>query len=164
MINLQAFPKIQTKYHSDISGINEKTALLSKSFLTKENTNSLFIANRTKIYAHLSTNAIKKKANGFLLEILFHGLNYNAKRLKPRRPKYHIDVHKSEVFVCNEQATNVFKSRIYKRRLVFFSFDQHLLKQIEKRIKSCKMPNAYTGKGLYSRTDKYILKEGKKRK
>jgi len=164
MINLNTYPQIYSKNTSKSNGTTNKSALFSKSFLTVQNNNSLFIANKEKIYSHLSSSYIKRKENGYLLEILFHGLNYNAKRLKPLRPKYHLDVHKSELFICDELAANTFKSRIHKRRLVFFSHNRNLLDNIERKIKSFKMPNLYTGKGLFARTDSYIIKEGKKRK
>jgi hypothetical protein len=79
------------------------------------------------------------------------------------RPKYFIDVHKSEIFIVQEKATNVFKSRVHKRRLVFFSFDHHLLRKIERKIKEFKLPDMYTGKGLFSREDPYKTKPGKVR-
>jgi len=164
MINLTQYPQISLNNNSQITGTINKTAHISKSFLTTFENNSLFIANKEKIKSHLSMKSIKKKENGYLLEILFHGLNFNSKRTKPKRPQYQIDVHKSEVFICKEKAAHTFKSRIHKRRIVYFSHDQHLIKSLEKKIKSLKMPNPYTGKGLYSRMDDYILKEGKKRK
>jgi hypothetical protein len=164
MISLQQYPKITLKEETNITGIIKKEAHISKSFLTTTNKNTFFIATKEKIYSHLSNNVIKKKENGYLLEILFHGLNYNAKRLKPQRPRYSIDVHKSELFIFDENAANTFKSRIHKRRIIFFSYDQNLLINLENKIKNFKVANPYTGKGLYARTDSYILKEGKKRK
>jgi hypothetical protein len=101
---------------------------------------------------------------GFLLEILFHGLNFSSKRIKRQRPKYFVDTHKSEYYICNELAANPFKSRVHKRRLLFFSYDRHLLYQIETLIKGFKLPDIYTGKGLFARTDLYKRKIGKIRK
>jgi hypothetical protein len=94
MITLHTYPQISLENVSKSSGTIKKIAHISKSFLTTKSNVSLFIANKEKIYSHLNQTYIKKKENGFLLEILFHGLNYNAKRLKPARPRYHLDVHK----------------------------------------------------------------------
>lgn len=164
MIILNQYPKISLIHNSKNTGTIKKVAHVSKSFLTTFENSSLFIANKEKIKSHLSLKDIKKKENGYLLELLFHGLNYNAKRIKLSRPQYQVDVHKSELFICNEKAANTFKSRIHKRRLVFFSYDKNLIVNIERKIKSLKMPNVYTGKGIFSRNDFYELKEGKKRK
>jgi hypothetical protein len=164
MIILKQYPIIEANDKNKSTGILEKRALLTKSFLVTGQKNALFIANKQKIYSHLSLKYNKKKENGYLSEILFHGLNYSTKRVKYFRPSYQVDVHKSEVFVCDEHAANTFKSRIHKRRLVFFSYDQNLIKTIQKKIIGFKMPNSYTGKGLFERNDTYTLKEGKKRK
>jgi len=164
MINLKQYPKISLIHKSPITGTINKAAHISKSFLTTFEKGSLFIATKEKLKSHLSKKCVKKKENGYLTEILFNGLNYNTKRLKPGRPTYQIDVHKSELFICNEKAAHAFKSRVHKRRLEYFSYDQDLMHNLERKIKSLKMPNRYTGKGLFSRLDDYIVKEGKKRK
>jgi len=164
MINLKEYPKITLTNVSKNTGTIKKIARINKSFITTTDKSSIFIANKQKIKTYLSSKDIKKKENGYLLELLFHGLNYSAKRLKQTRPQYLIDVHKSEVFICKENAASTFKSRIHKRRLVFFSHDKNLIINIEKKIKSLKSPNVYTGKGIFSRNDIYALKEGKKRK
>lgn len=158
---LNTFPKIKNEHKNSLSGIT-KESFLGKSFLNNDN-NSLFIKSNNNFHSHIKIHSVKKD-NGFLLEILFHGLNYSAKRTKLARAKYHLDVHKAEVFICDEKPNNIFKSRIYKRRLLFFSYDQHLIHRIERVIKEIKSPNIYTGKGLFSREDLYTLKEGKKRK
>jgi len=107
---------------------------------------------------------INRRLPGRIIEILFYGFNMQAKRIKRRRPKYFIDVHKSEIFICNELAANEFKSRIHKRRLLFFSHNRSLLNVIERNIKAFKLPDTYTGKGLFSRNDPFKLKKGKHRK
>jgi len=109
-------------------------------------------------------NNINQRLPGRIVEILFYGFNIHAKRIKRRRAKYFIDVHKSEIFICHEIAANQFKSRIHKRRLLFFSHNSSLLHLIERNIKNFKLPDTYTGKGLYTRTDPFKLKRGKHRK
>jgi hypothetical protein len=68
-----------------------------KIFNIKDKKNTLLVLKKNPFF---NTN----KENGYFLEILFHGLNYNAKRIKRYRPQYFLDVHKSEVFVVGEQA------------------------------------------------------------
>jgi len=163
-LSCKYFPLIQFQDKQLTTGTYKKTDLLSNSLKVSYSDNAFFTPSVKKYATMFSLQYIKHKHNGFLLEILFHGLNFNAKRIKYRRPKYFIDVHKSEIFTCDEVAANVFKSRVHKRRLLFFSYDRHLLTRIEKVIKEFKLPDAYTGKGLFSRQDPYILKQGKTRK
>nr|ADZ99049.1 ribosomal protein L6 [Physarum polycephalum] len=162
MIIASSYPLLQFNEINSIEGILSKQNLLLKSFLTKE-PNSLFMAKKqNKLLS--SSNIIKKKHNGFLIEILFHGFNFSAKRFKLARNKYFIDTHKSEVFICDEPVTSTFKSQVHKRRLIFFSYDNHLLHTLEKAIKQFKLPDSYTGKGLFERHDSYKIKQRKKRK
>jgi len=157
----QTYPLIQFSKTLVGQGTYTKTVLLPSSFSTNKQ-NKIFISEKSPLLIATHKATIKKE-NGFHLELLFHGLNYNMKRIRLFRPKYFIDVHKSEVYICNELAANSFKSRVHKRRLIFFSFDNDLIEKIKVKIKAFKMPNLYTGKGIYTRTDSYVIKEGKKR-
>lgn len=163
-LSLKDFPSIQYYDPKITTGTYKKTVLLSNSLKAYDTDNVLFTPDLQNYQTMFSLGYSKNKHNGFLLEILFHGLNFNAKRIRYRRPKYFVDVHKSEIFTCDEPAANNFKSRVHKRRLIFFSYDRHLLTRIEKVIKEFKLPDAYTGKGLFSRLDPYKLKQGKTRK
>jgi hypothetical protein len=136
--------------------------LYLKTTLPIDKTNSLIVSPNNKQRSWLNISNTNKQ--GYLLEILFHSLNFHTKRIKLRRPRYFIDLHKSELLICNEKSANLFKSRVYKRRLIFFSFNKHLINSLERKIKEFKLPDAYTGKGLFSRTDPYIKKRGKIRK
>jgi len=102
--------------------------------------------------------------NGYFLEIIFHGLNYHAKRVKIARTKYFVDVHKANVFFLDEPTAGVYRSRVYKRRLIFFSYNKHLLNTLGNKIKAFNLPDKYTGKGLFFRNDRYKIKSGKIRK
>lgn len=153
MISFHTFPKfiINNSFHNLI----DQKELFIKGF---KNQNHFFFQKKNRLL--FSTN----KSSGFILEILFHGLNFNAKRIKMFRPKYFIDVHKSEIFIFHEKASHEFKSRIHKRRLFFFSFNKNLLKIIKTKIKEFRFPNIYTGKGIFEIHDSYQVKEGKVRK
>ena len=109
---------------------------------------------------NLKEKIYKYKA-GFILEVLLHGLNFSAKRIKYLRKPYFIDTHKSEIFILKEHIVNEFKSRIHKRRIVFFSYNKSLLDEISRKIKSFRPPNTYTGKGIFARGDLYFTKVGK---
>ena len=155
------FPHIQFSKTST-EGNFKKHLVITKSFLSPKG-NSLF-TNKKAIPITMYNKSIKEKEKGFLLELLFHGFNFSSRRLKINRLKYSIDTHKSELFICYENETNSFKSRIHKRRLLFFSYDKYLLKNMEETIKKFKMPDVYTGKGIFERNDPYIIKHRKKRK
>lgn len=117
--------------------------------------------------SYISTNRSTPrgpKVKYFFLELLFNGLNMNAKRIKLHRAPYFLDVHRSEIFIINEKVLSGYKSRIFKRRLLFFSNNNSIISEIEKKIKSLKIPDEYTGKGIYSPADKYKTLEGKKKR
>lgn len=160
MINSSTYPLIS---HNIINNNGQciKSTFLLKGFLKDSST--IFITNKQNLNTSLS-GTIKNKPNGFISEILFHGFNFSAKRIKLFRQKFYVDTHKSEMFICMEPVTTTIKSRIHKRRLIFFSFDNDILYKIQKLIKQFKIPDAYTGKGLYEREDSYIIKKRKKRK
>jgi hypothetical protein len=156
------FPQITIKDHTVVQGTYQKSVLLTKGFLTRKS-NTLFLANKENTFSGSSLKNSKYKVKGYLLEILLHGLNYSAKRVKRFRPSFILDLHKSETLICLPSIASPVKFRIHKRRLIFFSHDRQLLHNIEKTIKEFKLPNIYTGKGLFSRNDSYKLKKGKKR-
>jgi len=159
-MNNKEYPKINFNQIIHGQGTHTKEILIPTSFIKE--TNKMFLPAKTA--SLLSTkNAAIHKNNGYLLELLFHGLNYSAKRIRRRRAKYFCDLHRSEVFICHEQTANTFKSTVHKRRLIFFSFDQQLINRIKIMIKAFKIPNTYTGKGILERDDMYKTREGKKR-
>jgi hypothetical protein len=162
MINLKYYPLVQFISTRNNEGILKKTNLLSNSFLTNKD-NTLFTAQKSSTLASFGKH-IKAKQNGNLREILFHGFNFSSKRIKLGRLKYFVDTHKSEVFICDEPVAGTFKSRVHKRRLIFFSYDDHLVNTIAKLTKEFRLPDSYTGKGLFERNDSYNIKERKKRK
>jgi len=162
MIKTSSYPEIQLNKTNTKEGILVKKALIKKSFLTKDK-NTLFTSEKNTPLLSMN-KLINSKKKGYLLEILFHGFNFSARRLRLLRSKYTVDTHKSEIYVCDEPITTTIKSRVHKRRLIFFSYDSHLLHQLEKAIKDFKRPDAYTGKGLFERNDSYTIKQRKKRK
>ena len=161
-MTFNTYPFIQFNNTNTEEGIFTKKVLLIKSFATNHN-NQIFVANKTsKLRSFISMD--RQKHNGYLVEILFHGFNFTAKRFKLYRSKYYIDTHKSELFICEEKAASTFKSQIHKRRLIFFSYDRMLLHKIAKTIKEFKIPDSYTGKGFFTRDDSYKIKHRKKRR
>jgi hypothetical protein len=152
-INVSNYPLVK------LSDKNTKTQLhLKKSFYVSNQTNEFLVPKADKHVSILRPNANK---NIHLLEILFHGLNMSAKRIKFRRPAFYVDVHKSEVFVCHQKIRTNYKSRLFKRRLLFFSFNPDVLHRIKKLVQAFKLPDVYTGKGLFDRTQDYRIKKGK---
>jgi YHS domain-containing protein len=146
--------------YPQISNINVSKHTLLNTFV--DNTANLFVPDKASIV--LGNHAAKlREHNGSYLELLFHGLNYSNKRIKMRRAKYFCDVHRSEVYFCNEKVRNTFKSKVFKRRIIFFSYDTQVIERIKLIITQFKQPNTYTGKGIFSREDLYSTREGKKR-
>ena len=154
-LNLSQFPVIslQNKIHLSDS-LNQEM----HSQLSFNNNDSLFLRKNTKI--NLNEKIYKIRA-GFILEILLHGLNFSAKRIKYGRKPYFVDTHKSELFILKEHMANEFKSRVHKRRILFFSYNKSLLDELSKKIKSFRPPNTYTGKGIFARGDTFYTKIGK---
>jgi len=162
MINYNSYPTLEDYYYTPQEGTLARKALYYKSFLTNEY-NQIFQAWKDKINLSFFWK-LNKKRQGYMFEILFHGFNFSSKRYRLRRLKYYVDVHKSELYICPESVTSTFKSRVYKRRLIFFSYDHDLIYNIQKSIKAFQPPNVYSGKGLFERNDSYIVKKRRKRR
>jgi len=154
-LNFSHFPKLSLQ-----NKIHKSDVLKQEMFSSFSFSNNDFIFLRKKIKMNLKEKIYKYKA-GFILEVLLHGLNFSAKRIKYLRKPYFIDTHKSEIFILKEHIVNEFKSRIHKRRIVFFSYNKSLLDEISRKIKSFRPPNTYTGKGIFARGDLYFTKVGK---
>jgi hypothetical protein len=155
------FPTIKLKTINDLSNAYVRDVQLSHSFIA-EKTNSLFLPNKARTF--MSTDElITRHLNGYHLDLIFYSLNYSIK--KPRRLRwfFRVSVHKSEVYICNLNLTTPIKSRIHKRRLIFFSFNEELIQQIRRIIRKFRYPDTYTGKGIYEYGDNYFIKPGKKR-
>jgi hypothetical protein len=163
MNNFNKFPEININNIISEKGNYKKNIILGKGFLIT-NEKGIFLPLKDKKCSKSVFQNGKIKKNGYILEIIFHGLNYSAKRLKLYRKNFLVDLHKSEIFICKESQKTEVKSRIYKRRLVFFSYEKTNINNIENYIKVLKKPNSYTGKGLFSRNDLYNTKKVQKRK
>jgi hypothetical protein len=157
-LHFENFPLIESKDLNHDIGITNKGIHFEKIFKVVNRPNTCIVPLNDK---KLIPSPQLRKSNGYFVELLFHGLNYHAKRIKRRRPKYYVDMHRSEIFTIDEKISNEFKSRVHKRRLLFFSFNKHLLDNIIREIKAFRVPNVYTGKGLFERNDPYKIKPGK---
>jgi len=104
------YPLIQFSKTSTLQGSYKKSVLLLESFATLE-VNKLFTSLKSSPLLATHSSTIKKE-NGFHLELLLYGLNYSSKRIRLRRQKYFVDVHKSEVHICHEKVASTFKSRV----------------------------------------------------
>lgn len=159
--SISKFPQI----HSEIQGWNkQKRTMLVKGFISENN--NIFVNNKTRLLSN-----IKSSQNGYIAELIFNGLNFSAKRTKRSskyksgfKPEYLLDLHKAEIFTIKESIIKPYQSRIFKRRLVFFSFNNKIIRNIVSLIKKLRLTNIYTGKGIYSRTDIYKTKSVKKKK
>jgi hypothetical protein len=144
--DLQKFPEINT--------LNNNSEL--KNFFI--NNNSLFRKqNQTTTCLKHKNNA----RNGYLYEIILFGLNYHAKRIKHFRRDFYVDLQKSHRILIDENIETPFRTRIYKRRLILFGYDQRSLLNVINLIKSKKPQNSYFGHGAIANFDKFKLKPGK---
>lgn len=160
-LSLNKYPCLEIKDNNFKQHISVKRCHVNKIYNLNDNINTFLVS---KVQDPLLTlRTCHKKLNGYLIDILFNGLNYSAKRIKMRRPKYFVDMHRSEIFICNEKAANEFKSRVHKRRLLFFSYNKRLIDAIIAKIKAFRIPDTYTGKGFYTKNDLYKTKKGKVR-
>ena len=79
------FPQIQIDKISN-EGILKKSITIPKSFISN-NKNTLFSPVKSIPLTAYHKNILDKK-KGFILELLFHGFNFSARRLKLNRLKY----------------------------------------------------------------------------
>jgi len=125
---------------------------------------SVLVSKKTeKSFASLIKNSIYRYWN--FLEFVFYGLNYHNKRVyHSQRLIFYVDVHRSHKFFIHEPITKSYKTRIHKRRILIFTLNKVMADRFRAVIKNFRMPNVYTGKGIYVKDDFYKIKTGKVRK
>ena len=126
--------------------------------------NSILVSKKTeKSFAFSFQNRIFRYWN--FLEFVFYGLNYHNKRVyHSQRLIFYVDVHRSHKFFIHEPITKSYKTRIHKRRILIFTLNKIMADRFSAVIKKFRMPNVYTGKGIYLKNDNYKVKTGKVRK
>lgn len=155
------FMSLQIQDYPSITVSNPKTTNtvhITKGFCFEDKTNTILSAKKD---AALPMIHLSKNKNIQLIEILFHGLNLSAKRTKRKRPKFQVDVHKSEIFICHQKIDANYSSRIHKRRILLYVEHPAISQNITHIIKQFKIPDTYTGKGLFTRNQSYHVKKGK---
>lgn len=152
MINLNKFPKVVLNESDNNSSIIKS---LNFSFKVFNLNSSLFFPKKSSFNFNLTKN------KGELVELIFFGLNYNAKRVRYQRKPFLLDLQKSHKIKVDESRISEIKTKIFKRRLLLFSFDKNKLISLINLLKSNRPMNSYSGHGLISRTDKYATKPGK---
>lgn len=161
IINTKTYPNITFQHQLKEQKTYYKKSQLVNSFLCTNN--SIFLPNKNVHFSQSFFKLAKEREKGYFLEILLHSLNYNAKRLDFINQNFLIDLHKSQFFILKEPIVSPIKSRIFKRRILFFSFDKILLNKLEYEIKKLKRPNVYTGKGVFSKEDTFVMKKKEKK-
>lgn len=160
-IKFSQFPEI-TLEKKELVFKTTKKSFFPKAFLLKD-TKTFFTKTDNKLVL-FSSFCKNQKKNGFFFEVFLYGLNFSAKRLKLYKKPFYIDVHRSHRKIFFERKSSLFKTRIYKRRLLFFSFYKSIMNEIFKILRPYRPLNIYTGKGLLLRGDKYKTKRGKKKR
>lgn len=152
MINLIKFPEITLNYNDNNSSIEKILNFNFKSFKLKDKG---FFPKKTALNFNLTKNS------GELIELIFFGLNYNAKRVRYNRKPFLLDLQKSHKIKVDESRVSLVKTKVFKRRLLLFSFDKNSLVTLVDLMKSNRPKNSYSGHGLIAKNDKYETKPGK---
>jgi hypothetical protein len=156
--------KIQSNYFRNLKPVKQMIYDMYGKWLEKKKEgNNIVFAKKTNI-PFLKPEVFKFPILNFL-EFVFFGLNYHNKRVfHSRQLIFYIDIHRSHKFFLHEPLVKPYKTRIHKRRILLFTLDKLLADRFRKVIKSFRMPNVYTGKGIYLKDDIYNVKTGKVRK
>ncbi len=103
-------------------------------------------------------------------EFILNGFNISGELVKTRRG-YEIlklDVHKSNVFKISKEVLNILFSDIfiYRRNFVFVmeNKDKEMFNLFKRIVCNTRKPGKYSGRGIYTRDDKYKVKKTKKSK
>jgi len=150
-MNLTSVPKIKKETKSFSVNSELKNFWFSENAVFRKSTQSTTALIRNQ----------EKKKNGFLYEIILFGLNYHAKRIKYSRRSFYVDLQKSHRILIDENIETPFRTRIFKRRLILFGYDQRSLLNTINLIKKKKPQNSYFGHGAIANFDKFKLKPGK---
>lgn len=153
MINITTFPKI-VLFNSNLTTTSNKTQNFAYRSLITEKT--MFFPKKTAINFNRST-----QVNGELIELIFFGLNYNAKRVKFQRKPFLLDLQKSHKIRVEEERVSQIKTKIFKRRLLLYSYDKNNLIRLVSLLKASRPINNYSGHGVIGRSDSYFTKPGK---
>lgn len=145
-MNFSEFPNIKQKHFS---------SELKNCF---SNNNSFFRKSKQSI---TSLQLTSTKKNGYIYEIILFGLNFHAKRIKYNRRSFYVDLQKSHRIMIDENIETPFRTRIFKRRMVLFGYDQRSLLNAINMIKNRKPQNSYFGHGAIANFDNFKVKPGK---
>jgi hypothetical protein len=125
--------------------------------------NSLLISKNIgithRIY-NLIKNTIRKVRKGKFLELFLFGLSFNAKKAK-RTGAIDMELHMSKklrLYIPKYVIT-----RVFKRRLLFFSFNHEIIDEIRRFLLNMRLVNNYTGLGVRTRNVRIKIKKGKTR-
>ena len=157
-IDISNYPRITCK--SDNIRF-ELSSVLQNSF--KVDSQSILMPNKSKMNFWSYGANLAKKKTGKLVEMVFFGLNYNAKRIRYARKPYVLDLQKSHKIKVDEKRVSEIKTKVFKRRILFFSYNRNSLLELTNSLKNKRPQNSYSGHGLIERDDKYVTKPGKVR-
>ena len=162
IIKLNYFPKIVVENVVKATGtLNYNNSFFNSTYLVSDS--SILFANNSKINFWSFEANLANKKRGNLIELIFFGLNYNAKRIKFFRKPYVLDLQKSHKIKVDESRVSLLKTRVFKRRILFWSYDRNKLTELVDLLKEKRPKNSYSGHGLLSRDEKYSVKPGKVR-
>lgn len=159
ILKLNKFPKISAESKNNLTGVLNYNSIFNKNAFSLDN--SILFPKFSKINFWSFEANLAKKHKGSLIELIFFGLNYNAKRIKFFRKPYVLDLQKSHKIKIDESRISQLKTKIFKRRILFWSYERSKIKELTDLLKSKRPQNSYSGHGLIARNDKYSVKPGK---
>lgn len=120
-------------------------------------------ANSKSFFFSALTKHNRNKISGFYLEIMLFGLFHTAKRTRMYKLPFHLKLNQSHNVSCYELPFSSVRTRIYKRRIVFFSLNKTHLVSIVNSLVTRRPADSYHGHGIGVKGRSYSLLEGKVR-
>jgi len=136
-----------------LSGVDRDFKILKNNFL--------FLSYaKYKFFIKVLTNISFSINSGYYNDIITQGVGFRFQRTKDSSLLLLMLGHSHKILIKIPKSIII---QLKKTRLMLFSFNKDLLNYTSKFIKSFRYPDAYKGKGLRFKFEKFKLKEGKKR-
>lgn len=156
--SLSSFPSFSIDFSS--TEINRVTCYVKYFFSTNR---AFFLSPKSSLFPFQLPSLAVDKKNGYMGVLLLFGLNYSAKRLKYYRTPFMLDLHKSHRIIIAEPRCSSIASRIFKRRILFFSYSSQDIKALVNKIQKYQAVDPYSAHGPIALGDRVKRKPGKVR-
>jgi hypothetical protein len=109
------------------------------------------------------TKQNRNASSGYYIEIVLFGLFHTAKRTRMYKLPFHLKLNQSHNVSCYEHPFSSVRTRIFKRRVIFFSNNKSHLVSIVNSLEKRRPADSYHGHGIGIKGHSYSLLEGKVR-